>query len=71
MPSAEVFLPIVGHVKTELIVNSVVVALVLLVVGLRVLGRLLGPGLGWDDYLVMLSVVGWHPFLSIFHVDRS
>ena len=60
MPAAEVFLPVLGYVKAELIVNCVVVGLVLLVVGLRVLGRLLGPGLGWDDYLIILSVVGWH-----------
>lgn len=59
MPSPEVFLPVLGYVKAELIVNCVVVGLVLVVVGLRVLGRVLGPGLGWDDYLIILCPVGW------------
>lgn len=65
MPAAEVFLPILGYVKTELIINCVIVSLVLLVVGLRVLGRLLGPGLGWDDYFIISAVVSLHASRSI------
>ncbi|RGP77172.1 hypothetical protein FLONG3_4687 [Fusarium longipes] len=53
--SVQVTMPILGFVKAELAVNCVVVLLVLMVVGLRVLGRLMGPGLGWDDGLVIFA----------------
>lgn len=53
--SAQVFLPILGFVTAELAVNCIVVLLVLFVVGLRVVGRLMGPGLGWDDFFVIFS----------------
>lgn len=57
MPKAEVYMPVLGFVRTQIIVNSVIVFLVLVVVSLRVVGRLLGPGLGWDDALVLLATV--------------
>jgi len=58
--SAQVFLPILDYVVAELAINCIVVLLVLLVVGLRVVGRLMGPGLGWDDFFVIFSTVGDH-----------
>ncbi|KAM0211712.1 hypothetical protein ACHAPA_010774 [Fusarium lateritium] len=54
--SAQVFKPILGYVKAELAINSIVVLLVLIVVGLRVVGRLMGPGLGYDDGFVIFCV---------------
>ena len=53
-------MPILGFVAAELAVNCVIVLLVLFVVGLRVVGRLMGPGLGWDDYFVIFATVGDH-----------
>ncbi|KAI0842324.1 hypothetical protein F5Y06DRAFT_257313 [Hypoxylon sp. FL0890] len=50
-----VFKPVLGYVKVEIIVNAVMVLLVLVAIALRVAGRLNGPGLGWDDYLVLLA----------------
>ncbi|OTB12139.1 hypothetical protein K445DRAFT_321399 [Daldinia sp. EC12] len=50
-----VFKPILGFVKAELAINCVLVFLVLTTVSLRVLGRINGPGLGWDDYLVIFA----------------
>ncbi|KAI1136305.1 hypothetical protein F5Y05DRAFT_392317 [Hypoxylon sp. FL0543] len=50
-----VFKPVLGFVRAELIVNCVLVSLVLVTIGLRAMSRLQGPGLGWDDYLVMLA----------------
>ncbi|OTA98892.1 hypothetical protein M426DRAFT_325598 [Hypoxylon sp. CI-4A] len=55
MAAAEVFKPVLGFVKAELAVNCIFVFLVLLVVTLRIIGRLSGPGLGWDDGLVLLA----------------
>lgn len=57
MTGVAVYYPVLGYVRAELIINCIVVAFVLIVVGLRVAGRLMGPGLGMDDYLIMLSVV--------------
>ncbi|KAI1656380.1 hypothetical protein F4813DRAFT_134236 [Daldinia decipiens] len=51
----QVFKPVLGFVKAELAVNCVLVFLVLTTVTLRVLGRLNGPGLGWDDYMVIFA----------------
>ncbi|KAI0025399.1 hypothetical protein F4780DRAFT_326935 [Xylariomycetidae sp. FL0641] len=45
--------PLLGYVRAELIVNCVIVFLMLTVVTLRVAGRITGPGLGWDDGLIM------------------
>lgn len=57
MPAAQVFYPVLGYVKAELIVNCFVVLIVLSVVALRVIGRLAGPGLGWDDAFVIFAAV--------------
>ncbi|TLD15707.1 uncharacterized protein PgNI_00286 [Pyricularia grisea] len=51
-----VYLPILDMVKGHLAVNSVFVFLVIVVVSLRVLGRCIGPGLGWDDALVVAAM---------------
>ncbi|KAI1408389.1 hypothetical protein F5Y13DRAFT_194469 [Hypoxylon sp. FL1857] len=50
-----VFKPVLGFVKAELVVNCIMVVLVLATVACRVIGRLNGPGLGWDDGLVLLA----------------
>lgn len=57
MPSVEIYKPVLGFVRAELIVNCAIVFIVLVVVSLRVLGRIAGPGLGWDDGLVILATV--------------
>jgi hypothetical protein len=57
MEHPTVFKPMLGYVRAELIVNCVIVFLVLIIVSLRVLGRYRGPGLWWDDYLVIFAVV--------------
>jgi hypothetical protein len=56
MEHPTVFKPMLGYVRAELIVNCVIVFLVLVIVSLRVLGRYRGPGLWWDDYLVIFAV---------------
>ncbi|PGH19220.1 hypothetical protein AJ80_04085 [Polytolypa hystricis UAMH7299] len=53
--AAEIYYPVLGFVRAELIVNCVVVFSVLTVVTLRVIGRIIGPGLGWDDYLIIFA----------------
>ncbi|KAI1472651.1 uncharacterized protein F4812DRAFT_454466 [Daldinia caldariorum] len=50
-----VYMPILDFVRAEFIINIVVGVLVLITVGLRVLGRINGPGLGADDYLVIFA----------------
>lgn len=55
--AAQVNMPMLGYVKAQLIVNSVIVFLMLVVVTLRVVGRLMGPGLGWDDAFVVFCAV--------------
>ncbi|KAI1640002.1 hypothetical protein F4809DRAFT_592109 [Biscogniauxia mediterranea] len=50
-----VYKPLLGFVRAELIANCILVTIVLLVVGLRIAGRLSGPGLGFDDGFVMLA----------------
>ncbi|RMJ16191.1 hypothetical protein CDV36_004102 [Fusarium kuroshium] len=46
-------MPVTTEVRIELIVNCIIVLIVLIVVTLRVIGRLWGPGLGLDDVLPM------------------
>lgn len=58
----QVYMPILGFVKAELVVNCVLVFLVLTTVTLRVIGRLNGPGLGWDDYMVIFATVCSSPY---------
>ncbi|KAF5680014.1 integral membrane protein [Fusarium heterosporum] len=53
--TAQVFMPILGFIKAELAINCVIVLLVLVVVGLRIVGRMMGPGLGWDDGFVIFA----------------
>ncbi|KAH7322603.1 hypothetical protein B0I35DRAFT_509912 [Stachybotrys elegans] len=50
------YLPMTVRVRNELIVNCVIVSITILVVTLRVIGRIHGPGLGWDDYAVMVAM---------------
>lgn len=59
MPSAHprIHRPVLGNVLGELITNCVIAFFTLIVVGLRILGRRLGPGLGWDDLLVVITTV--------------
>lgn len=59
MYSDLVLKPTLNYVKAELIVNCFVVLFTLAVVTLRVFGRCTGPGLWWDDYLVLLAMVGF------------
>ncbi|RYP26302.1 hypothetical protein DL767_008097 [Monosporascus sp. MG133] len=49
--SGLVYLPVLPFVKAQFIANIIVAILVLVVVSVRVVGRRLGPGLGWDDGL--------------------
>jgi hypothetical protein len=57
-------MPVLGFVKAELVVNCFIVLLVLCVVGLRVVGRLMGPGLGWDDGFVIFATVCEHQSMA-------
>ncbi|KAF4981155.1 hypothetical protein FZEAL_2989 [Fusarium zealandicum] len=50
-----IYYPILGFVRAELIINCIIVLLVLCVVSLRILGRFRGPGIGWDDSLVIFA----------------
>lgn len=65
MANPEVFKPMLGYVRAQLIINCVIVFLMLVVVCLRVAGRLMGPGLGWDDAFVIFSAVGCPVFLIL------
>lgn len=51
-------MPMTDDVRNELIVNCIVVFITLVVVTLRVVGRVSGPGFGWDDALIVLATVG-------------
>lgn len=51
-------MPMTDEVRNELIVNCIVVSITLVVVTLRVVGRIYGPGFGWDDALVVHATVG-------------
>ncbi|RYP85122.1 hypothetical protein DL770_005102 [Monosporascus sp. CRB-9-2] len=55
--SGLVYLPVLPFVKAQFIANIIIAILVLVVVGVRVVGRRFGPGLGWDDGLVIFSTV--------------
>ncbi|KAH7018909.1 hypothetical protein EDB80DRAFT_599929, partial [Ilyonectria destructans] len=55
MTAPGIYFPVKGYVRAELIINCIVVTLVLVVVSLRVVGRVRGPGLGWDDRMVMAA----------------
>ncbi|KAI2471602.1 hypothetical protein F4781DRAFT_429289 [Annulohypoxylon bovei var. microspora] len=50
-----IYMPIKGFVRAELIINIIFVILVLFVIALRVIARLNGPGLGWDDRLILFA----------------
>lgn len=52
-----VYLPALTFVSAELAVNCIVASLVVVVVVLRVAGRRLGPGMGWDDGLILCATV--------------
>ncbi|CAH0054081.1 unnamed protein product [Clonostachys solani] len=52
-------MPMTAEVRNELIVNCIVVSITLVVVTLRVVGRIYGPGFGWDDALVVLATVSF------------
>ncbi|KAF4458066.1 integral membrane [Fusarium albosuccineum] len=51
----QIYLPILDYVRAELIINCIIVFIVLCVVTLRVIGRFLGPGIGWDDAFVIFA----------------
>ncbi|KAL6351903.1 hypothetical protein LRP88_14715 [Fusarium phalaenopsidis] len=51
----QIYYPILGYVKAELIINCIIVFVVLCVVSLRVVGRFMGPGIGWDDAFVIFA----------------
>ncbi|KAI1339786.1 hypothetical protein F5Y15DRAFT_382106 [Xylariaceae sp. FL0016] len=53
--SSLVFMQVKDFVRAELIINCIVVFLVVTVVILRMVGRVIGPGLGWDDAFVIFS----------------
>ncbi|KAI0596490.1 hypothetical protein F4775DRAFT_314008 [Biscogniauxia sp. FL1348] len=55
MAVAAIFKPLLGFVRAELIANCILVAIVLIVVALRVTGRVCGPGLGFDDGFVIVA----------------
>ena len=49
--------PVLPIVKVHLIINCVLAALTVLVVGLRIVTRFLsGAGLWWDDYVILLAL---------------
>lgn len=51
-----VYKPILGFVNAQLVINAAICLLVIVAVSLRVVGRLTGPGCGWDDWLVIAAV---------------
>lgn len=51
------YYPVLGFVQAQLIVNCIVCFLVVVVVGLRVVCRQMGPGIGWDDGFVIFAAV--------------
>ena len=60
-----IFRPILGFVLAELVINCIIAGLTLIVVCLRILGRRLGPGLGWDDFLIIIVTVCHTPQTSL------
>lgn len=63
----QIYYPILGFVKVELIINCIIVFIVLSVVTLRVVGRFIGPGIGWDDTLVIFATVCSRPGLRVVY----
>ncbi|KAH7157294.1 hypothetical protein B0J13DRAFT_541496 [Dactylonectria estremocensis] len=55
MAAPGIYFPVKGYVRAELIINCIIATLVLIVVSLRVVGRIMGPGLGWDDGFVIAA----------------
>ncbi|EEA22573.1 hypothetical protein TMatcc_001421 [Talaromyces marneffei ATCC 18224] len=57
MALQEVTFPVKPIVKIHFIINCVLVLITLVVVGLRLVSRLItSAGLGWDDYLILIAV---------------
>lgn len=49
--------PILPVVRTHIIINSILVAFAVVIVGLRLFARIVtGAKLWWDDYLILLSM---------------
>jgi len=49
--------PVLPIVRNHMIINTIITALAVLIVGLRLMARYLsGAKLWWDDYLILLSV---------------
>ena len=49
--------PIVPVVRTHIIVNSILVAIAVVILGLRLFARIVtGAKLWWDDYLILLAM---------------
>ena len=65
MASGSNLVPIVPRLQGEIIAHTIVTLIVLLVVGLRLLGRVRGIGLGWDDGLVVVATVSCHLSLAV------
>lgn len=66
------YLPTLGSVRAELAINCIVGVLALVVVGLRLLGRRLGPGMGWDDALILCACVRpLPPFRALKEVQTA
>jgi len=65
MASGSNLVPIVPRLQGEIIAHTIVTLIVLLVVGLRLLGRVRGIGLGWDDGLVVVATVSCHLNLAV------
>lgn len=59
--ASDTLVPIVPKIQGEIIAHSVVTLIVLVVVGIRLLGRVRGIGLGWDDGLVVIATVCIYP----------
>lgn len=57
MEGPAVYLPVLGFVAAQLIINCIVCLLVIVVVGLRIVCRRMGPGIGWDDWFVIFATV--------------
>lgn len=57
MSSGPITLPMLPVIRDHLIINTVGMFVALVVVSLRVIGRFLGAGIGWDDGLVVLGYV--------------
>lgn len=57
MAFAVISFPVLPIIKTHLIINCVLVLFMLIIVGLRTTSRVIsGARLGWDDWLILLSM---------------